>query len=212
MEGPMLTAEERMELEVLRKHGAGIRELARVTRWSRNTVRRYLREGAAAAVRKAAPKRAEKLDRFKAYIVDRVKAAAPDRIPAVVLFREIKARLRWRRDAGEAVRARARVGAPTPPPAVRFETEPGHQMQADWASVGRNTSAIRTMYISPLADDVVKHAQFLVSASSRMRRHIQGALGSSAALKWCYRLVRSSPDFENLKVRVTRQLGAKKRH
>jgi transposase len=32
------------------------------------------------------------LDPFKAYIVDRVKAAAPDRIPAVVLFREIKAR------------------------------------------------------------------------------------------------------------------------
>ena len=88
----MLTAEERMELDVLRKHGAGIRELARVTGWSRNTVRRYLREGEAAAVRKPAPKRAEKLDPFKAYIVDRVKAAAPDRIPAVVLFREIKAR------------------------------------------------------------------------------------------------------------------------
>jgi len=46
-------------------------------------VRRYLREGDAAAVRKAAAKRAEKLDPFKAYIVDRVKAAAPDRIPAV---------------------------------------------------------------------------------------------------------------------------------
>ena len=90
----MLTAEERMELGVLRKYGAGIRELARVTGWSRNTVRRYLREGDAAAVRKAAPKRAEKLDPFKAYIVDRVKAAAPDRIPAVVLFREIKARAR----------------------------------------------------------------------------------------------------------------------
>jgi hypothetical protein len=36
--------------------------------------------------------RPEKLDPFKAYIVDRVKAAAPDRIPAIVLFREIKAR------------------------------------------------------------------------------------------------------------------------
>ena len=53
----MLTAEERMELEVLRKHGAGIRELAHVTGWSRNTVRRYLREGDAVAVRKSAPKR-----------------------------------------------------------------------------------------------------------------------------------------------------------
>ncbi len=53
----MLTAGERMELDVLRKHGAGIRELARVTGWSRNTVRRYLRAGEAAAVRKSAPKR-----------------------------------------------------------------------------------------------------------------------------------------------------------
>lgn len=70
----MLTAEERMELEVLMKHGAGIRELARVTGSSRNTVRRYLREGEAAAVRKPAPRRAEKRDPFKAYIVDRVKA------------------------------------------------------------------------------------------------------------------------------------------
>ena len=40
----MLTAEERMELDVLRKHGAGIREWA-CYRWSRDTVRRYLREG-----------------------------------------------------------------------------------------------------------------------------------------------------------------------
>jgi transposase len=34
-----------MELAVLRKHGASIRELARVTGHSRNTVRRYLRGG-----------------------------------------------------------------------------------------------------------------------------------------------------------------------
>ena len=88
----MLTAEERMELEILKKHGAGIRELARSTGRSRNTVRRYLREGDAAAVRKPAPKRAEKLDPFKNYIVERMKAAAPDRIPATVLFREIRMR------------------------------------------------------------------------------------------------------------------------
>ncbi len=57
----MLTAEERMELDILRKHGAGVRELARATGHSRNTVRRYLREGEAAVVRKRGPKRAEKL-------------------------------------------------------------------------------------------------------------------------------------------------------
>lgn len=87
----MLKPEGRMELEVLRKHGAGIRELARVTGHSRNTVRRYLREGEAAGARKPGPKRAEKLDAFKDYIVGRLKAAAPDRIPAGSRLRGIGA-------------------------------------------------------------------------------------------------------------------------
>ena len=60
-----------MELEVLRKHGASIRELARMTGHSRNTVRRYLRGGEEAERRKPAAKRAEKLDDFKDYIVAR---------------------------------------------------------------------------------------------------------------------------------------------
>jgi len=50
----MLKAEEQMELVVLKKHGASIRELARTTGRSRNTVRRYLRDGEAAATRKRA--------------------------------------------------------------------------------------------------------------------------------------------------------------
>ena len=41
----MLTAEEQMELDILKKRGAGIRELVRLTGRSRNTVRRYLRGG-----------------------------------------------------------------------------------------------------------------------------------------------------------------------
>src|ERR1700744_5616355 len=89
---PMLKAEGRMELAVLRKHGASIRELARVTGHSRNTVRRYLRGGETAERRKPTAKRAEKLDGFKDYIVDRMRAASPARIPAAVLFREIKER------------------------------------------------------------------------------------------------------------------------
>ena len=136
----MLTVEERMELEVLRKHGAGIRELARTTGRSRNTVRRYLRKGEAAAVRKPAPKRAEKLDPFKDYVIERMTAAAPDRIPATVLFREI----RERGYAGGETRVKQFVRGLVPvaaEPVVRFETEPGHQMQAGWeASAGGRTS------------------------------------------------------------------------
>jgi transposase len=70
----MLKAEGQMELAVLRKHGASIRELARMTGQSRNTVRRYLRGGEIAERRKPTAKRAEKLDDFKDYIVDRMRA------------------------------------------------------------------------------------------------------------------------------------------
>ena len=82
----MLKAEGQMELAVLRKHGASIRELARMTGHSRNTVRRHLRGGEIAERRKPAGKRAEKLDDFKDYIVARMRAASSERIPAAVLF------------------------------------------------------------------------------------------------------------------------------
>ena len=87
----MLKLEGRMEIEVLRKHGASIRELARMSGHSRNTVRRYLRGGEAER-RKPTTRRAEKLDKFKDYIVARMRAASPARIPAAVLFCEIKER------------------------------------------------------------------------------------------------------------------------
>ena len=74
----MLTVEERMEIRVLQKHGQSIHGIARSLGVSRNTVRRYLREGEVAATRKPGPKRPEKLDPYKDYIADRMQAAAPD--------------------------------------------------------------------------------------------------------------------------------------
>jgi transposase len=155
----MLKAEGRMELAVLRKHGASIRELARVTGYSRNTVRRYLREGEAAEIRKPAPKRAEKLDSFKDYIVARVKAASPDRIPAAVLFREIKARGYQGGETRVKQFVRGLVAAPLPEPVVRFETDPGQQMQADWATVGRGTERL-SVFIATLGWSRAAHIEF----------------------------------------------------
>jgi len=132
----MLTAEERMEISVLKKHGQSIRAIAAATGKSRNTVRRHLRGGEAAAVRKPAAKRLEKLDPFKDYIVERVKAAAPDTIPAAVLFREVRARGYAGGETRVKLFVRGLRPAPKPEPIVRFETEPGEQMQADWASIG----------------------------------------------------------------------------
>ena len=155
----MLTAEERMELDILAKHGAGIRELAKLTGRSRNTIRRYLRAGEAATRRKRAPKRAEKLDPFKAYIVERVAAAAPDRIPAAVLFREIKGRGYEGGETRLKQFVRELLPAPAPEPIVRFETEPGRQMQADWASVGRGGDKLK-VFIAALGWSRAAYVEF----------------------------------------------------
>ncbi|MBV9251792.1 MAG: IS21 family transposase [Acetobacteraceae bacterium] len=155
----MLKPEGRMELMVFRKHGAGIRELARVTGHSRNTVRRYLREGEAAGARKPGPKRAEKLDAFKDYIVGRVKSAAPDRVPVVVLFREIKAQGYRGGETRVKQFARGLIPVPAAAPVVRFETEPGQQMQADWATVGRGADRL-SVFIATLGWSRVAHVEF----------------------------------------------------
>jgi len=159
MEGPMLTAEEQMELEILRKHGASIRELARATGHSRNTVRRYLRNGDVAGLRKPAPKRAEKLDPFKVYIVGRMKAAAPDRIPATVLFREICERGYAGGETRVKEFVRGLMSASAAAPVVRFETEPGCQMQADWASVGRGGDKLK-VFIATLGWSRAAYVEF----------------------------------------------------
>ena len=155
----MLTVEEQMELEVLKKHGASIRELARTSGRSRNAVRRYLREGEFAVVRKPGPKRPEKLDLYKDYIIERLKAAAPDRIPASVLFREIRAR---GYDGGETRLkqfVRGLAPAALPELVVRFETAPGEQMQADWATVGRGGDKLK-VFIATLGWSRTAYVEF----------------------------------------------------
>ena len=155
----MLKAEEQMELVVLKKHGESIRGLTRSTGRSRNTVRRYLRGGDAAAIRKPGPKRAEKLDPYKNYIIERMAAAAPDVIPAAVLLREIQAR---GYDGGysrvkQFVRGLVPVAAPEP--AVRFETEPGRQMQADWATVKVSGTKLK-VFIATLSWSRMAYVEF----------------------------------------------------
>ena len=148
-----------MELEVLRKHGASIRELARVTGHSRNTVRRYLRGGEEAERRKLAAKRAEKLDDFKDYIVARVHAASPARIPAAVLFREIKGRGYQGGETRVKQFVRTLIPEPIAEPIIRFETEPGQQMQADWATVGRGADRL-SVFIATLGWSRMAYVEF----------------------------------------------------
>ena len=131
----MLVAEEAVEIRVLSKQGKSIRDIARLLKVSRNTVRRYIRgEGLPRYERKARP---SKLDDYKQYIAERVRAAAPEWIPATVLLRELRALgypggVSILKDHLGTLKPVAR-----PEPLIRFETEPGRQMQADFATIRR---------------------------------------------------------------------------
>lgn len=131
----MLTQELAVEIQVLNKQGRSIRQIARETGLSRNTIRRYLREGHPIRYGPRDP-RACKLDPYKGFLQERLSQARPDWIPATVLLREIQAA----GYSGGISQLKAYLGpfkvAPADP-VVRFETEPGRQMQADFTVIRR---------------------------------------------------------------------------
>lgn len=121
-----------MEIQILRKQGMSLRGIAREMGVSVNTARKYLKqEGPPGYAVRAV--RATKLDAFKDYLRSRVEAARRDWIPATVLAREIRAR--GYRGGETRVRDFLRTLKPkvAAEPLIRFETEPGDQMQVDWA-------------------------------------------------------------------------------
>lgn len=112
-----------------------MREIARQTGLSRNTVRRYLRDEQA---RPYGPReaRATKLEPHHGYLLDRIAAARPRWIPATVLLRE----LRERGYDGGISQLKVFLSPhkrAEPEPLVRFETAPGKQMQADFTVIRR---------------------------------------------------------------------------
>ena len=131
----MLTQEEAVEIRVMARRGEGVRSIAKQLSCSRNTVRRYLRDGGACRYR-LRPARPCKLDEYKGYLNERTEQARPRWIPATVLLREIAER----GYAGGISQLKAWL-APMkriePEPVVRFETPPGKQMQADFTHVRR---------------------------------------------------------------------------
>ena len=154
----MLIAEEAVEIRVLRRQGKSIREIARMLGVSRNTVRRYLRsKGWPRYEREARP---SKLDPFKRYIDERVKAATPDWIPATVLLRELRA-LGY---AGgySILKEYLATFRPVvkPEPVIRFETDPGRQMQADFATIRRGRDRL-AVFIATLGWSRASYVEFV---------------------------------------------------
>ncbi len=127
----MISDEVYVEIEVLRKQGLSLRRIAAEVGCAVNTVRAHLlAPGLPHYERKA--KRPSKLASYETYLRERQVAAHPEWIPASVLYREIVAR--GYSGGGSQLRAFMQTLKPTLPiePIIRFETEPGAQMQVDW--------------------------------------------------------------------------------
>lgn len=133
----MLTQERFVTIHVLKHQGHSIRAIAKEVGVSRNTVRRYLRDMNAQPIYPQRPPRPTKLAPFESYIKARIDAAKPYWIPATVLLAEI-ADLGY---TGAISQLKAYIrpfkASVNHDPIVRFETEPGQQMQVDFTTIVR---------------------------------------------------------------------------
>lgn len=125
-----------MEIRILRKQGKSLRAIAGEVGVAVNTVRKYLAADGAPRYKRR-PIRTSKLEPYMDYLRQRVEGARPHWIPATVLCREV--RERGFAGSERLVRNFVRGLKPAAPaePLVRFETEPGRQMQVDWIEFKR---------------------------------------------------------------------------
>ena len=127
----MILWEETMEIKILDRQGKSLRQIAREVGVAVNTIRKYKKYEGQPCYR-ARPVRVTKLDAFKDYLHKRVTEAKPMNLPATVLHHEIT--FQGYRGGITQLRAYIRTLKDVQPvlPVVRFETEPGVQMQVDW--------------------------------------------------------------------------------
>lgn len=128
----MLAALQHMDIHFLKRQGHSVRQIARLTGHSRNTVRAVLK---AEGLRMPKPRqRKTKLDAHHGYLRER----AASGLTAVRLLAELQARgytggihavRRFLADLEERANATRRA-------TVRYETGPGEQAQVDWKHVG----------------------------------------------------------------------------
>lgn len=135
----MLTQEQYVEISVLIRQGLSIRAIARQMACSRNTVRRHLKRHAKHRLPSYGPRapRSSKLAPFESYLLQRIAAAKPHWIPATVLLREIYEQGYSGSYSSLTAFLLTLKPVVSDEPIIRFETEPGEQMQADFTVIRR---------------------------------------------------------------------------
>lgn len=157
----MLKEEEVMEIKILHQQGLSIRGISRRLGLSRNTVKRYLKNNKKPEY-SSRPARYSKLEPYKAYICQRVESARPAWIPATVIYTEIK-----QQGYSGSIRLLRYYMAElkplkTPEPLIRFETQPGEQMQVDWCVFRRGKDAL-SAFVATLGWSRYTYVEFVTN-------------------------------------------------
>jgi len=170
----MITQEILVDIHVLHRQGLGIRAIAKKLNLSRNTVRSYLRAPTKAPTYSERVQRPSILDPYKPYLLERIEAAKPHWIPATVLHREIRERGYTGGVSTIKVFVRA-FKSSVNDPVVRFETEPGEQMQVDFTIIRRGRNALKA-FVATMGFSRGTYVKF--SSSENQQDWLEGIKGA----------------------------------
>jgi transposase len=148
-----------VEIQLLKKHGLSLRQIAAEVGCAVNTVRRHLALKAVPKYERKV-KRETKLGAHEAYLRQRQAAAQPNWIPSTVLYREIVER--GYQGGQSQLRAFMRTLRPSLPvePVVRFETAMGEQMQVDWVEFRKGAAPLHA-FCATMGYSRASHVEFV---------------------------------------------------
>ncbi|WP_334468700.1 IS21 family transposase [Arsenophonus sp. PmNCSU2021_1] len=154
----MLTKEIFVDIHVRFTQGQSLRKIARELGISRNTVKHHLQQQAMPTYAKRS-KQPSKLAPFKPYLLQRIELAKPDWIPATVLFDEVAER-GYQGGIAQLRRFVCQFKPSIVPEAVvRFETQPGQQMQIDFTSIRRGKKSLKA-FVATLGYSRASYVKF----------------------------------------------------
>ena len=155
----MKSQAERMEIQIMYHQGYSKKQIARELGISINTVRKYLRPGAKLGYSQR-PLKPLKLEPYREHLKQRILPAHPHWLPATVFFRELVALGYQGSETTLRNYLRQQKPIAKEEPLVRFETEPGEQMQVDWAEFRRGSAPLAA-FIATLGYSRMSYVEFV---------------------------------------------------